>query len=137
MPKSIFDHVKTVCTSKTPWSELSEEDQKSWNVFMINRILSMNTDYLDVVDIVQMHSNMSPEAVYTFYCEILPKGYRFIPFLKKGSNTGLIKAVAAYYQISKREAREYIKLLPEEELSQIQIDFEKEPYETAKIKKSK
>ena len=137
MPRSIFDHAKDISTTKTPWSELSEEDQKSWNIFMVNRILSMNVDYIDLVDIVQMHSNMPPEAIYNFYCHILPKGYRFIPFMKKGGNTGLIKAVAAHYQVSRREAREYIKLLPQDELTKIQDEFEAEPYETTKIKKSK
>jgi len=137
MPKSIFEHAKSVCTDKTPWKFLPEEDQKSWNVFMVNRILSMNTDYLELVDMVQMHSNMPPEAVYKLYCEMLPKGYRFIPFLKKGGNSDAIKAVAKEYNISKREAREYVKMLPEEEIAELVSEFTKEPYESKKIKKTK
>lgn len=137
MAKSIFDHAKSLCTDKTPWSSLSEEDQKSWNTFMENKILSMNPDNLEVVDLIQMHSNMPPHAVHAFYCSILPKGYRFIPLLKKGGNLEQIKAIAAYYNISRREAREYLRWLPSKLIEWIEHNYNQEPYEATKIKKKK
>lgn len=135
--KSIFDHAKAVSTTKPPWETLSDEDKKSWNVYMVNRILSMNPDLLHLVDYVQLNSNMPPEAVYKTYCSLLPKGYAFKPFVKSQVKGDTIKSVAKFYRVSKREARDYIKLLSEEDLSSIRSKYEEEPYTSKKIKKIK
>ena len=45
---NIFDHLKNITITKDPY--LGEE---GWNNWMINRFLSMNQDYIEVVNIVQ------------------------------------------------------------------------------------
>lgn len=137
MSKSIFDHAKSISTTKPSWESLSEEDQKSWNTYMVNRILSMNPDLIELVDYIQLNSNLPPEIVYKTYCALLPKGYAYKPFVKAQIKSANIKAVADYFQVSKREAREYAKLLDADALIDILQEFEEEPYETKKIKKSK
>lgn len=134
---NIFDLAKLICTKKTPWEELSEEDQKAWNPYMINRILSMNPDYLELVDHIQLRSNMSPEMVYKTYCDLLPVGYRYMPFVKGSSKLAEVKAVAEHYGVSRREAREYIKLLSKEVIIDLVAKYDEEPFESHKIKKSK
>lgn len=135
--KSIFDHAKHVSTTKPLWESLSEEDQKSWNTYMVNRILSMNRDLIELVDFIQLNSNLPPEIVYKTYCALLPKGYSYKPFVKAQIKSLNIKAVADYFQVSKREAREYAKLLDADALVSITQEFEAEDYETKKIKKTK
>jgi hypothetical protein len=45
---NIFDHIKNITTSKGEY--LGDE---GWNNWMVNRYLSMDQDYVEVVNIVQ------------------------------------------------------------------------------------
>ena len=40
-----FDYLKLVHNKKVKWEDLNEEEQKSWNTFIINRALSFNSNY--------------------------------------------------------------------------------------------
>lgn len=127
---------KVICTKKTPWTDLSEEDQKKgWNVYMINRILSMNPDLIELVDYMQMHSNMPAEFVYKTYCDLLPDTYQYSPFVK-ASNKVNLKAVASYFNISTREAMEYLPLIPKDIYDQIITEYDEELVESHKMKKN-
>ena len=46
---SLFDWIKQIISFKKNWNDFSEEDKKTYNVFMINKFLSMNQDYLDIL----------------------------------------------------------------------------------------
>ena len=41
-----FDHIKNLHTKKRTWNDFNDEEKKSFNVFIINKGLSMNPDYL-------------------------------------------------------------------------------------------
>lgn len=133
-----FEFAKLICTDKTPWSELSEEDQKSWNTYMVNRFLSMNPEFVEIIDHIQLRSNMPPEMVYKVYCDLLPSRYSYYQFVKGGTRIRDIKAIALYFDVSRREARDYIPLIISEELyDDIRKKFDEEIVESHKIKKSK
>ena len=53
--KSLFDHVNQITSVQNPnyWDEISDEDKKSWSNYMINRFLSMKSDWIDLVNEVQ------------------------------------------------------------------------------------
>ena len=50
---TIFDHISGVTDKKTPWSKLSVLDRKSFSVYLVNRWLSMNMDFIE--DLVKKH----------------------------------------------------------------------------------
>jgi len=113
---NIFDHLKNLTVTKGPY--LGEE---GWNNWMINRFLSMNQDYIEVVNIVQKNTwQMKGEYLYNLYRDIIPKQYVYLKYIKSNTKQEYsieeIEAVQQYFEVSKKEAKEYIDMLPKEEL---------------------
>ena len=53
-----FDHIKNLHTKKRRWEDFNDEEKKSFNVFIINKGLSMNPDYLGIVNIIYFLINL-------------------------------------------------------------------------------
>ena len=53
---TIFDHLANITWKKTPWDTLDEASQKSFSPYLINRWLSMNPDYIEIVDMFQQYT---------------------------------------------------------------------------------
>ena len=115
----IFDHIKNITTIKGKY--LGDE---GWNNWMINRFLSMDQDYCEVVNIVQKNTwQMKGEYLYNLYRDLIPQQYKYLKYIKaknkKEHKADQVEAVATYYEISKHEAKEYIDMLPKDELETI------------------
>ena len=114
--KSLFAHITQITSVQNPnyWDEISDEDKKSWSNYMVNRFLSMKTDWIELVNELQKY-NLKPKELYKLYTNILPKGKQWLKYTK-GRNiishpNWLINIVVNHEQISKKEAVEYIDLL--------------------------
>jgi hypothetical protein len=121
---NIFDHIKNITTTKGPY--LGDE---GWNNWMINRYLSMDPEYCEVVNLVQKNTwQMKGEYLYNLYKDLIPQQYKFLKYIKASKKTDYKKddiyAVKTYFEVSEKQAREYIDMLPEDELRIIkqQID---------------
>jgi hypothetical protein len=136
MPNSIFDHINNITINKIEWKYLPEEDRKTWNSYMVNRILSMNREYIDIVNFVQQF-NWSNEHVYTFYLKALPQKKHYNKFIKpreKSIDRKILKAIAMYNEISEKDAIEIANTLSESDINTIlQVTGELEA-KTTKIK---
>lgn len=90
--KSIFDFLTCLFTTKTKWDDLSESDKKAFSPYMINRFISMDSDYIGVVNYLQQYtiSGMSNREVYKLYLDLLPKRKFFAKYIK-AKNTGADK----------------------------------------------
>jgi len=66
---------------------------------------------------------MKGEYLYNLYKDLIPKQYKYLKYIKatnkKEYKVDQVEAVAAYYEISKKEAKQYIDMLPEDELENI------------------
>jgi hypothetical protein len=116
---NIFDHIKNITVNKGDF--LGEE---GWSNYMINRFLSMNEDYCEVVNFVQKNTwQIKPVYLYNLYKDLLPKQQVYLKYIKaqntKKYNDDEIESIQAYFEISKKEAKEYIDLLPKEEVEYI------------------
>lgn len=114
--KTLFDHLSGLTDKKTKWEELSELDRKSFSPYMINRFLSMNSDFTEIVDTLQRYTMMlQPREVYKLYLDILPKSkifFRYIKGSKEGKyNPKLIAMTARHYECSTDKAIEYLDTL--------------------------
>ena len=116
---NIFDHIKNITTNKGPY--LGEE---GWNNWMINRYLSMDPDYCEVVNIVQKNTwQMKGEYLYNLYKDLIPQQYKYLKYIKaknkKEYKVEQVEAIQAYFEVSKKEAKEYIDMLPKSEIENI------------------
>ena len=116
---TVFDHIKNITTNKGPY--LGDE---GWNNWMVNRFLSMDQDYVEVVNVVQKNTwQMKGEYLYNLYKDLIPKQYKFLKYIKPTNKIDYkqdeVDAVASYFEVSKKQAKEYINMLPKDELETI------------------
>jgi hypothetical protein len=116
---NIFNHIKNITTGKKPY--LGDE---GWNNWMINRWLSMDQDYCEVVNMIQKNTwAMKGEHLYNLYKDLLPKQKVYLKYIKsqntKKYDNDEVESIQIYFEISKKEAKEYIDSLPKEEVEYI------------------
>jgi hypothetical protein len=113
-PATIFDHLSNITFKKKDWNSLSELDQKSFSPYLINRWLSMDMDFIEIVDMFQKYTigPLDKKHVYQLYHDILPKMKIYNKYIKgkkaKEYNKDLLEMLTSHYQISKRDAKLYI-----------------------------
>ena len=113
-----FDHIKNLHTKKRRWEDFNDEEKKSFNVFIINKALSMNPNYLGIVNMVQnftgLNQVISPKEVFNIYFNLLPSKFKFYKWIK-GEKTKKDKEKAEYlathFKVSIREAYDYLQIL--------------------------
>lgn len=105
---TIFDWLNEISYNKTPWSSFTEKDQESFNRYMINRFISMKSDYIDIVNLVQKYP-LSDKNLYNFYCKTIPKKKTFFRYIKPKKakiNSLLVSILAQDLNISEREIKD-------------------------------
>jgi len=121
-PATIFDHLANITVKKTPWESLTEADQKSFSPYLINRWLSMNPDFIEIVDMFQQYTigPLDVKHVYQLYYDFLPKQKSFAKYIKGKKtneyNKELVEFIADHYMISRRESRQCIDFWKENDL---------------------
>jgi hypothetical protein len=119
---TIFDHLSGITDKKIPWHDLSEADQKSFNVYLVNRWLSQNPEYIELVDVLQQYTIgvLDKQHVYQLYYELLPRQKTFSKYIKGKSedkyNEELVMFIAERFSVNTRTAAEYLDMIPEEDV---------------------
>ena len=126
----IIDWLNQVMIHKKPWDSFSEEDHKSFNTFIINRFLSMNKDWIEIVNMLQQYTiGMNSKDVYTLYVNLIPKGKQFLRYIKgkkdKKYNKELINILCDYFECSKLEIIQYMDLLSKEQIKNTLVMYGK------------
>jgi hypothetical protein len=122
---TIFDWVNSILVHKKHWNDFTEDEQKKFSPFIINRWLSMDKDFLEIVNYFQKYSigTLEPREVYKWYCDMLPKGKRFNKYIKgkkdKKYNTELIDIMVTHFECSKSQVKDYLDLIAKDELMEI------------------
>ena len=120
--KNIFDWLKAINTTKPPVESFTDKDWEVWNSYMIHRFLSMNPDYLEVVNYVQDLPPQEKRMIYNVYKEFIPKNNKWSKYIKskvKQPNKDLVNHIKDNFQCSIKEAKEYINILATTEISRI------------------
>ena len=122
---TIIDWMNQLLVHKKSWEEHSEDDRKKFSPFIINRWLSMDTDFIEIVNYFQKYSigQLKSREVYKWYCDVLPKGKRYNRYIKgktlKKYDEWLTKLLCGHFECSKLQVIEYLELLDKQELKDI------------------
>ena len=122
---TIFNWINEILVSKKHWNDFTEDEQKKFSPFIINRWLSMDKDFLEIVNFFQKYSigTLEPREVYKWYCDMLPRGKRFNKYIKgkkdKKYNTELIDIMVMHFECSKSQVKDYLDLIAKDELIEI------------------
>jgi hypothetical protein len=119
---NLFSWLKEITYNKSPWESFTPEQIKSFDVYIINRYLSMNRDYIELVNYVQKVPHSEKEKYYRIYCAFIPKKQFWAKYIKaegKEISKEIIKKVMLYFECSSKHADEYARLLKKDELQYI------------------
>jgi hypothetical protein len=125
--KSLFDHVKHIRQVQDPsyYENLSEDDRKSFNPFMILRALSMDASIVeDMAQLYQIFDKVPHPQLYQLLIAIVPRSNRFYPWIKTKKlkhKPELLELVSRRFQVPKYQANEYVNLLIRTEAGQHEL----------------
>jgi len=120
--KNIFDWLKEINYHKSPVSKFTEKDWEIFNAYMIHRFMSMNQDYIEVVNYVQELPPQEKAMIYRIYKEFIPKNNRWNKYIKSNSkepNKDLVIQLKDHFKVSIREIKDYLKILDTTEINRI------------------
>ena len=114
-----FDFLKLVHDKKIKWEDLNEDEQKTYNKFIINRALGFNNNMLDILNRLQGY-DISPKESFKYYQSMTGNKFRFNKWIKgnksKTFNPELLTQIAGYLECSKKQAEEYLNILSKKEI---------------------
>jgi hypothetical protein len=83
---------------------------------MIHRYLSMDINYIDIVNYVQKINPQNKKQIYSIYREMIPKKKVWLKYIKSQTpkkKDELVEYVSRYYECSLGEADHYIDIIKE------------------------
>ena len=129
---TIIDWMNQLLVHKKHWNEYSEDEQKKFSPFIINRWLSMDKEFIEIVNVFQKYAigTLEPGEVYKWYCDVLPKGKRFNKYIKgkksKKYDKELIEILVKYFECSILHIEEYLEFLSKKDLEIILMKYGKD-----------
>jgi hypothetical protein len=137
-PKTVFDWMKEMTFTKSPSEIFDDESWNTFNTFMVHRFISMYQPYIETVNYIQGLDIKDKKQIYEIYKELLPKKSIFAKYIKnqtENTSTSLAEHISLYYQVSLREATNYINILPTEVIKEILEELGVEEKEIKKLTK--
>ena len=110
----LWDWLNQITYEKKSWSSFTEDQQASFNPYMIHRFVSMYNGYIDIANVAQKLPLTEKEKVYTIYKTLLPKKKMYLKYVKNQNPNNykeLAEYISEYFEISLGEADEYVYIL--------------------------
>jgi hypothetical protein len=114
---SPFDWINQILVYRKPWESFSEAEQKSFSSYMVNRILSMDMEFLDIVNLFQKYAigTLERREVYKWYCAVLPTGKRYNKYIKRKNENKypkwLVELLTKHYELGSNDVIDYLDIL--------------------------
>lgn len=119
-----FDFVNAITVSKEDLMQ-TQQDEKSYNSFLVNRALSYFPDTIMYANEMNKYYNMPKKWQFDFLRLSISKRKRFSKWHKPPINTDDVKLLQDYYKYSQAHAIEALKLLNPEQLDLIKQSVHK------------
>jgi len=133
--KNVFDWLKEINSTKSHPDTFTNQDWDIWNSYMVHRFLSMNPEYIELVNEVQSLPPSNKKQIYSIYREYIPKNNKWSKYVKSSSkefDKDLILQLKKHFNVSIREIKDYLKILDKKEVQSI---LSKQGLEEKEIKK--
>jgi hypothetical protein len=132
--KGLFDHINHIrkVQSKDYYDKLTDEDKKTFNIYMILRVISMDESLVDETSYLSKYIDTIPKKQFYRLCiSVFPKTNRYFKYIKnnnKSPNEIIINHICNKFEIGKKDAIDYYNILSlsdsgKNELHKILTDF--------------
>ena len=122
---TLFEHIDNLTYHKKRWSELTEEDKKTYNPYIVNRFISMHYPYIDLVNELQK-LDLPPHVLYEMYISCLPKHKKYFKYIKKSikeTKGDEIEIISKVFEVSRKEALSYLELLDKNQVESLKLQI--------------
>ena len=117
-----FDFLKLIYNKNIKWENLNEDEQKDYNTFIINRALSLNSNYLDIVNKIQQYTP-TPKESFKYHQSMSEDKFKYNKWIKgqksKSFKPELLTLVSNYFECSSKQAEDYLNVLEKKEVKQL------------------
>lgn len=123
-PKKVglFDFLKRLVNKKSLPETQEGEELDGFSPFMINRFMSCEMNFVQLSNAMNTNG-LTKEMVFDFYDHTIPKNNTFIKYnAKKEKAEKHLKYVMDWYTCNIQTAKQYMRLISEDEMQEI-IDF--------------
>jgi hypothetical protein len=100
--------ISLISMEKKSWKSLSKQEQKEFDLFIVNKMLATNSEYIELVNLMQLNYNIPKEHSYTMLLRLLPKKKIYIDFIRIKNdkiNKDLLQILSKHYETSISEAK--------------------------------
>ena len=119
MPADLFKEIIPSILQTKEYALLTEQDEKTYSAFMVNRALSFHRDTVLFANEMNKFSNLDNKLKYDFLLNIVRAQKRpYSKWHKKAKNSDLV-AVKEYYGYSDAKAEEALKILDDAQIELI------------------
>ena len=114
-PKNLFEWLTEITVSKTSPKHFSEESWDKFNSYMVHRYLSMDINYIDIVNYVQKINPTNKKQIYSIYREMIPKRKVWLKYLKNEADHYIdilgisVRTILWEMGVEEKETNELIK----------------------------
>jgi len=117
----LFDYLRAMTVEKQELNFNDPEISKGYDVYIINRYISMNENFVHFVNEVLNTGYISKSAHYSLLKDFLPKQKIYFNYIKKSKNVGKKEKlyIADYFNVGLKEAELYSSLLSEQEIKEL------------------
>jgi len=124
---NLFGWLEEITQYKSPIDKFTEDDWKTFQPYMIHKYLSMNSEYIELVNYIQKYSNSTipQKKVYL----------KWVGKKKKSNNTELVMKLSQYFLVSKREVIDYLDILNKNDIKNILTSMGEDDKEIKKLLK--
>lgn len=116
----LFDYINSI-NNKT-YSPPSNDD-KDYSQYMVERFFMHFPDTIYLANEINGR-DLSKKMHYDFFYHIIPKRKRFTQWYKEGNNASL-KTVMEYYECNEEKAKDYIKVLEDNDIQRMSNELMK------------
>jgi len=120
----LFDYLKRL-TNKELLEESQEQFEKDYSPYMVNRFFSCDKRLLMVAKEMN-RSGITKQMHFDFLDTVVPKKRKFLKYnLKKAKLDKERQYISEFYQVNAQRAKEYYRLMSEDDMQEIINFFEK------------
>jgi hypothetical protein len=123
----LFDFLKDITSGKK--GILNDNNEHKFDPYMTCRFLSMDLDLLELVNgyLNRYQGTVDKQMFYKMCLEIIPKRQRYLKYTKVDENMKIqeenIKLLCELYEVSKRQAYQYLKLMSADDIKDLRRRF--------------